>query len=307
MTAARAAAAVLYLAAGGLIAWQVVGFFAAAAAAVGLPYGLDYGEGIVWQQALLIPGPAMYGDITGFPWIVFHYPPLYHLAVRAMALVVPDMLAAGRLVSLLATIAVGACAGALAFRIARGWMVPGWCWLAAGLACALVFTLPPVRFWGFLMRVDMLAVALGLAGVLCAGLALRRPALMALAMLAFVAAVYTKQTAIAAPAATLLVLACVRPRLALAGLGLGLLFGGVPLLLLHLATEGGFLRHLVLYNINRYSLAEATRLLGILVPLWMTVPLLGVVGLGWGWRRWRAGGERLGRSEPGFLLAVLAV
>lgn len=33
-------------------------------AAVRYPFQLDYGEGIVWQQALLIPGSRMYGDIT---------------------------------------------------------------------------------------------------------------------------------------------------------------------------------------------------------------------------------------------------
>jgi membrane protein YdbS with pleckstrin-like domain len=27
------------------------------------PFGLDYGEGIVWQQALLIPSARMYGAI----------------------------------------------------------------------------------------------------------------------------------------------------------------------------------------------------------------------------------------------------
>ena len=37
------------------------------------PFG-DYGEGIVWQQALLIPGPRMYGQIDHLPFLVFHYP-----------------------------------------------------------------------------------------------------------------------------------------------------------------------------------------------------------------------------------------
>ena len=43
-------------------------------------------EGIVWQQAMLIPGPRMYGDITQYPFIVFHYPPVYHLLSRALSL-----------------------------------------------------------------------------------------------------------------------------------------------------------------------------------------------------------------------------
>src|SRR5712672_3082341 len=60
------------------------------------PGQIDYGEGIVWQQALLIPGPRMYGDITQFPFIVFHYTPVYHLVVRAIATLGIDPLAAGR-------------------------------------------------------------------------------------------------------------------------------------------------------------------------------------------------------------------
>jgi hypothetical protein len=50
-----------------------------AGAVLAYPFG-DYGEGIVWQQALLIPGPRMYGPIDHLPFIVFHYPPVYHLA-----------------------------------------------------------------------------------------------------------------------------------------------------------------------------------------------------------------------------------
>ena len=64
--------------------------------AVLFPFGLDYGEGIVWQQALLIPGPQMYGKITQPPFIVFEYPPVYHLLVRGIATLGIDPLAAGR-------------------------------------------------------------------------------------------------------------------------------------------------------------------------------------------------------------------
>lgn len=44
--------------------------------AIHYPYELDYGEGIVWQQAALIPGPRMYAPGAGLPFIAFHYPPL---------------------------------------------------------------------------------------------------------------------------------------------------------------------------------------------------------------------------------------
>src|SRR5258708_5691990 len=70
------------------------------------PFG-DYGEGIVWQQALLIPGPRMYGQIDHLPFIVFHYPPVYHLASRAVMAFGVDPLAAGPIVSLAPTTALG--------------------------------------------------------------------------------------------------------------------------------------------------------------------------------------------------------
>src|SRR6201987_479797 len=67
------------------------------------PFGIDYGEGIVWQQALLIPGPRMYGPIDRLPFIVFHYPPVYHLVSRPVMAFGVDPLAAGRMVSVAST------------------------------------------------------------------------------------------------------------------------------------------------------------------------------------------------------------
>jgi hypothetical protein len=93
------------------------------------PFG-DYGEGIVWQQALLIPGPRMYGPIDHLPFIVFHYPPVYHLMSRAVMSFGIDPLAAGRIVSLAANavIAIGIAwlvAAELAGRIGRSAVLVG--------------------------------------------------------------------------------------------------------------------------------------------------------------------------------------
>ena len=86
--------------------------------AVGFPFELDYGEGIVWQQAMLIPGKLMYGDITRFPFIVFHYPPLYHLAVHTADVLGFDALAAGRGISLVCTLLTAGLVGALSYDVA---------------------------------------------------------------------------------------------------------------------------------------------------------------------------------------------
>ena len=86
-----------------LLAIHVVGVGLDFVAAIRYPFELGYAEGIIWQQAALIPGPRMYSSSQELPFIVFHYPPLYHLLARAALSLQPDFLAAGRLVSALST------------------------------------------------------------------------------------------------------------------------------------------------------------------------------------------------------------
>ena len=46
------------------------------------PHELDYGEGILlWQAAHVFTLREAYHPIQNFPYIVFHYPPLYHVPV----------------------------------------------------------------------------------------------------------------------------------------------------------------------------------------------------------------------------------
>ena len=46
--------------------------------AIGYPYELDYGEGLVWQQMADLPNGRMYTSIHDYPYLVYHYTPLYH-------------------------------------------------------------------------------------------------------------------------------------------------------------------------------------------------------------------------------------
>ena len=45
--------------------------------AVFYPFEIDYGEGIVWQQAASFMVGAAYRPLTAFPFIVFYYPTVY--------------------------------------------------------------------------------------------------------------------------------------------------------------------------------------------------------------------------------------
>ena len=237
-----------------VLAAKLALFLAFAAKAVRFPYELDYGEGIVWQQMLLMFDGRGYGAIDGLPAIVFHYPPVFHGLVmgtsKAFAL---DPLAAGRLVSLAATLVAGAFVGLIAYRLARREADRRTATLSATAGGLIALAFLPVSIWAPLMRVDMVAMALSLAGLHCGLAALERPRMVLLAALCFVAAVYTKQTSLAAPAATFLVLLLVRPRTAFTGIAACLILGLAALGALAWATDGGFLRHIFLYNINRFD------------------------------------------------------
>ena len=278
--------------------WHFLLFLYHAVGAIRYPFELDYGEGIVWQQALLIPGPGMYGDITHYPFIVFHYPPFYHLAVRALAATGLDMLVAGRTVSLASALATGAIVACLAFQTAprsirRTARIAGS--VIAGLT---VFCYNPVVVWSSLMRVDMLAVALSFLAVLCAVTSPGRPWRLYVALILFLLAMFTKQTSIAAPLASLPVMLLIDRRRTLTASAVALVAGLALLLLLEVRTGGGFLRHILLYNLNRYRF---DLLVAGIVRQWphaifLLLTLGGVISL---WRRLAA--ERSWANRHAFI------
>jgi hypothetical protein len=245
-------------------------------------FGLDYGEGIVWQQALLIPSPHMYGDINQFPYIVFHYPPAYHLAVRAIASLGVDWLMAGRGLSVASALLTGVLAAALTHRAVRRDAGPTARTLGAAIAGLITFTYVPVVIWAPLMRVDMFAVAISFCGIYCAVRSLDQPRLLYCAVALFVLAIYTKQTAIAAPLATLPLLLLIEPRQTIRAAGVGAALAVAALVLLEWQTGGGFLRHILLYNINRYSLPLAALHLGQqgMHAVYCLIAVAGVVSAG---------------------------
>ena len=258
--------------------YRAVLFAAAGFAAIRYPWSLDYGEGIVWQQVRWIFTSHAYGPIDGFPAIVFHYPPLYHAvtAIGAGALGT-DQLATGRAISLLSTVAAAVGSAILTGLLLQNRANRTNRRLCGWIAGLLVFTYFPVTHWAVLMRVDMLAIALSLFGLVAAFKSLERPRFIYLASLLFVAAVYTKQTAIAAPAATFAVLIILRPKLAIRGIAASLGLGTATLLTLGWLTDGGFYRHLVLYNLNRADLSRVWWIAVVAMAQALYVVLAGLV------------------------------
>lgn len=218
-------------------------------------FELDYGEGIVWQQAALIPGSSMYGTSTALPFIVFHYPPLYYLIAKAASLVEPNLLAAGRLVSVISTLMIAPAVAGLVLvsvrpggqRLAR---VNVQCAIVAGL---LVLSLHAVHSWGLLMRVDMLAVALGMLGLLLGAWADGRFVGTTVALLLCVASVFTKQTQLPAGLAVFVIAVLRNPRATLGAAALAGAVGLAALGFLQWQTQGGFLGNIIGFNINRFA------------------------------------------------------
>lgn len=234
--------------------------------AIGYPFELDYGEGIVWQQMDSIVAGRGYAPLQTFPAIVFHYPPVYHLLTAlAAALTKIDPLTAGRAISWLSTLG---CAGIIA----------RWTWLAmpktgdrramqlgAVLAGAIFIGSPTALTWSSLMRVDMLSTLLTLACLWQTLSAIDRPGRLPLAAVLGALAVYTKQTAIVGPACAFILLWCVRPRLAWTFFAW---CGGLALAALAIAlatTRGEFLNHVLLYNVNRFAPDRWQLLLSIIL------------------------------------------
>ena len=216
--------------------------------AVTFPYGLDYGEGTVWQQALMIPGPNMYGDITHPPFIVFEYPPVYHLLVRALVSVGIDPLAAGRSISLAATIVIAVLIGNITFAATRENSSTKARILGSILAGLIIFPYRPVEESAVWMHVDVLAIGFSFAGIYMSIVAGYRIFTLCIAVLLFSFAVYTKQTELSAPIATFLIIATVDRRSALQAVIFGSIISGAALTVLLLITNGGFWRHIIEYN-----------------------------------------------------------
>ena len=272
-----------------VLATVVASYAAYALAAILYPYGLDYSEGLLWQQALWTPGPHMYGDIFRYPFVVFEYPPLYLLAMKAVAGLGVGMLPAGRAISVASTLAACTLLGLTVWRACRGSADRRHALLASVVAGLLPLTLLPVLSWSVLVRVDMMALALSWAGVLLAIMAFRRPGLLFPAVFLFVAAVFTKQIFLAAPVCLGVVWLIRSPRLAVGAYALGGLAGLAGLGALAWVTHGGFVRHIFLYTADRVDLARAWALTSSWLLAYPVLALLALAALAASWLRLRAG------------------
>jgi hypothetical protein len=264
-----------------LLSLRMVGVYLDFTAIILHPFGLEYGEGFVWQQAALVPGPLMYSNSQDLPFFPNNYPPLYYLLTRTASSIEPDFLAAGRLVSSLSTVLIALSVGGLVWisterssrPAAKGDLAVAF---ATGL---LVFSLPLVHYWGALMRVDIAAVALGMLGLLVGAWANGRFWGTTLALLICVASVFTKQTQLTVGTAVFLIALLRNPRGALSAAAIAGMFGLGALGLMEGLTDGGFLQNIIGYNINRFNSLRRT-FWGVFWPMRSTFPFMALMLIG---------------------------
>ncbi len=240
-------------------------------------YALDYNEGIVWKQMVEIVAGRGYAPIDGFPAIVFHYPPVFHLATAALAATGLDPLVSGRVVSLVSTFGSMLIIGDLARRMAEP-RRPAITGVATASAMIMFLLFESIHTWAPQMRVDAIACFFALAGLWCVTRSDRRPALIYLAAICFVLSVFSKQVSIVTAAASFGALLLLRPRRVVPAIATTVILGAIVLAVLTWQTDGGVLRHLFLYNINRF---EVGRLLPNLIGATQSdhpLLLLGVIG-----------------------------
>ncbi|MBI5155431.1 DUF2029 domain-containing protein, partial [Candidatus Poribacteria bacterium] len=217
------------------------------ALAMNYPYQLDREEGFLLEQAIqLVRGKTIYPPIQDYPYTVGNYPPVYPAMFAGLiGLIHHPSLPAGRVIVLLSTVMILVLLLNLVAR-ETGIAVPGL--LAAGLFLATW----DVNQWIAFARVDLPAIAFGLAGM-AALLSQRRRVGVAGAAALFLLAFFTKQTQVVAPAAALLGLIWTRDHRRAAVLSVTLVvFGGAGIALLSQMTHGEFLRHTVVYNENDF-------------------------------------------------------
>jgi hypothetical protein len=258
-------------AAGGLSAIRAVRMVPA-------PYELGYGEGLVLWQALHITHPgAVYHPIASTPFAVGVYPPLYLMVVGLFGGLIDNIQLAGRLTTVIAFVGVLAAAGRLA-RIASGSSGDGTA-RRIGILISILLALSVSSTRLFLpdARVDGLGLCLTLSGLAvflgARGSLWKEGAAAAL----FVAAMFTKQTFIAAPLACVIVAAVADIRKAARLVAMLAVMALVPMAWLLFLTRGQILLHLFVYTQNRFSVPRLVELLG--ANLREMLPLIGLAAI----------------------------
>lgn len=281
---------------------------------------LDYGEGIVlWQASQIFDLKSAFHPLQQYPHIVFHYTPLYQIAVRVLTDLLQDPVLSGRAISLMAAFWIVGLFAWTILKATRGYASAGIRWIGAIFAGACALTLPAMQ-WVPFARVDMLGLALQFTALSVIAVKPFRLRNQIVCFCLLLMGLYTKQNFLVIPAASVLLIALIRPARAI-WLACGLATAGLSILLiLAWVTNGGVIKHWIVYNINPFhfqnvpsaELNNSTNLAALIAAglgaFWLTFPGAHR-NKGRNWRASvsaRLAGSPLRRTGVGFgLVAVL--
>jgi hypothetical protein len=214
------------------------------------PYGVNYGEAPLLDQALhLTTGKNIYKPALQIPpYIIANYTPIYPLLIGEIHhLTSLPLFQSGRVVSILAAITSSFLLGSIAGKLFNSSM-------AGFIAAGLFLGHPYVALWSGLIRVDSLALAFSLAGLWITCFRWRSSSWLVIALICLLGSVFTRQTyLIAAPLACAVWLLHHDWKRGVTFLAIFVLFGLTIFLILNTITHGGFYQNIVIANFNRFS------------------------------------------------------
>lgn len=205
-------------------------------------------EGIVATQSTHFSQQgSLYFSLRQYPYTVCAYMPVFYTLVAGLIKAGLPVLAASRLVSILATAAVFW----LVFAITRVYTNQ---LIYAALSLSLAGVSQLLLSWGTTGQVDMLTVAFSVAAFYqFSRFQVRGEETLDLAAAFAVAALFTKQTAIAAPATIFLLLLRMDWRRAARFAAITAGLGGAMVLSLNALLSGRFLTNTVFANMNPFA------------------------------------------------------
>jgi len=255
------------------------------------PYDFDVGEGLTLHRAIaLSQGHNIYLSIHQEPFIVSNYPPLFDFLLAGLVKMFGPTLLGGRFLSFSATVFSAFFIYLIVFLESGKRFVS----LIAGL---LFLTSGWLQSWSVLGRMDMFAIALTLAGLslFLEGDKKNKGIYVILSALCFVAALFTRQSAVAAPLSCFVYLLlrhiipefCLKDgqnviqensfKTALKFLLLLVGAGLIPLIILIIMTGGEFWLHVVTYTTGYFSWQEYAKWIHLYLQTHGIVTMISII------------------------------
>lgn len=216
---------------------------------------------------------TLYYSLKEYPYTVCAYMPIFYTAVAGLAKAGLPVLLGGRLISILALLSILG----LGWKLIQLYTQDS---LYAHLGLALLGMTQLLLSWGTTGQVDMTAVAFSLAAFYqFSRFHVLGEERLDLAAFLTVAALFTKQTALAAPASIFVLLTLKSPRRAIR---FAILSGGIGAVLvvgLNVLLKGNFLQNTIYANMNPlawYKLQLPLEYVGVVLAPMIVIELAGI-------------------------------